>query len=74
MGNKYGERGTLRMTVLDRRAMRDEKIAQLKSGRSVYAESAELIRLMKRTITKENLQVTYEMANGGCWFIPEENE
>ncbi|HLS67091.1 MAG TPA: hypothetical protein VK029_08885 [Pseudogracilibacillus sp.] len=62
------------MTVLDRRAMRDEKIEQLKSGRSVYAESAELIRLMKRTIEKEKLAITYEMTNGGCWFIPEENE
>ncbi|HZW67092.1 MAG TPA: hypothetical protein VFF20_00550 [Pseudogracilibacillus sp.] len=62
------------MTVLDRREMRDDKIRQLKEGRSVYAESAELIRLIKRGIEKENLQVKLEQTDGGCWFIPNEND
>jgi len=62
------------MTVLDRRIMRDEKIKQLKEGRTVYAESPEFIRLIKRGIEKENLAVKYENTNGGCWFIPNENE
>lgn len=62
------------MTVLDRRQMRDEKIQQLKEGRSVYAESPEFIRLIKRGIEKENLQVKYEKTDGGCWFIPSEKE
>ncbi len=60
------------MTVLDRRQMRDDKIKQLKEGRSVYAESDELIRLIKRGIEKESLQVTIEKTDGGCWFIPNE--
>lgn len=58
------------MTVLDRREMRDEKIRQLKEGRTVYAESPEFIRLIKRGIEKENLDVEYEKTDGGCWFIP----
>ncbi len=62
------------MTVLDRRKMRDEKITQLKSGRTVYAESPELIRLIKRSIEKENLRVDYEESDAGCWFIPIENK
>jgi len=62
------------MTVLDRREMRDEKIKQLKEGRTVYAESPEFIRLIKRGIEKENLQVKYEQTDGGCWFIPSEKE
>lgn len=62
------------MTVLDRRLMRDEKIKQLKEGRSVYAESPEFIRLIKRGIEKEELQVKYEKTDGGCWFIPNEKE
>lgn len=62
------------MTVLDRREMRDEKIRQLKEGRTVYAESAELIRLIKRGIEKENLDVKLEKTDGGCWFIPNETE
>lgn len=61
-----------KMTVLDRREMRDEKIRQLKTGRSVYAESAELIRLIQRGIEKENLEVKIEKTDGGCWFIPNE--
>lgn len=60
------------MTVLDRREMRDDKIRQLKEGRSVYAESDELIRLIKRGIEKENLKVTLEKTDGGCWFIPDD--
>ncbi|MBO1003389.1 hypothetical protein ACFSKI_22175 [Pseudogracilibacillus auburnensis] len=62
------------MTVLDRRLMRDEKIKQLKEGRTVYAESPEFIRLIKRGIEKERLQVKYEKTDGGCWFIPNEKE
>lgn len=62
------------MTVLDRREMRDDKIRQLKEGRSVYAESAELIRLIKRGIEKEKLQVKLEQTDGGCWFIPHKND
>lgn len=62
------------MTVLDQRLMRDEKIEQLKAGRSVYAETDEFIRLIKRGIEKEKLNVIYEKTNGGCWFIPHEND
>jgi len=58
------------MTVLDRRKMRDEKIAHIKSGRTVYAESPEFIRIIKRGIEKENLHVEYEETSAGCWFIP----
>lgn len=61
------------MTVLDRREMRDEKVKQLKAGRTVYAESSEFIRLIKRGISKEKLNVQYEQNNGGCWFIPIEH-
>lgn len=60
------------MTVLNRRKMRDDKIAQLKQGHCVYAESAELIRLIKRGIERENLDVQLDKANGGCWFTPNE--
>ncbi|MGM8366285.1 hypothetical protein ACLIBG_12520 [Virgibacillus sp. W0181] len=61
------------MTVLDRRVMRDEKITHLKQGRSVYAESSELIRLIKRGIDRNALDVKLEYTNGGCWFTPNEN-
>jgi len=56
------------MTVLDRRLMRDEKIDQLKRGRAVYAESSELIRLIKRGIERNGLDVQLEYTEAGCWF------
>lgn len=58
------------MTVLDQRQMRDDKIVQLKEGHCVYAESTELIRLIKRGIKKENLDVQLDKSDGGCWFTP----
>lgn len=58
------------MTVLNRREMRDEKIKRLKDGHCVYAESTELIRLIKRGIKKEKLTVQLDKSNGGCWFTP----
>lgn len=60
------------MTILSRRQMRDNKIEKLKEGHCVYAESTDLIRLLKRGIEKENLNVQLDQSNGGCWFTPYE--
>lgn len=60
------------MTILDIREMRDEKVKLLKKGRTVYAESPEFIRIIKRTIEKEKLSVIYDQTESGCWFIPED--
>lgn len=58
------------MIILNHRRMRDNKITRLKKGQCVYAESSELIRLLKRGIEKERLDVQLDRANGGCWFTP----
>ncbi|TQS76255.1 hypothetical protein DX933_02185 [Ornithinibacillus gellani] len=58
------------MFVLNDRTIRDQKIEQLKNGISAYAESKELIRLMKRDIVKYDLQVQLDETPEGCWFIP----
>jgi len=58
------------MRVIHQRRMRDKKIEELKCGYSAYAESSELIRLIKRRITEEQLSVQWEETNTGCWFIP----
>jgi len=62
------------MKVMDQRAIRDEKIAHLNEGRTVYAESPELIRLMKRSIEKEKLAIDIEKTDSGCWFTPLKNK
>jgi len=56
--------------MLNKRRIRDEKIRQLKAGRNAYAESHELIRLIKRDIEKEHLHVHFDTTRTGCWFIP----
>ncbi|MFD1362249.1 hypothetical protein [Lentibacillus salinarum] len=58
------------MLIINERRLRDDKIAQLKNGYTAYAESAELIRLIRRGIERENLHVHYDQTNAGCWFIP----
>ncbi|HLR02443.1 MAG TPA: hypothetical protein VK111_06865 [Virgibacillus sp.] len=62
------------MFVMNERRIRDEKIAQLKKGRTAYAESHELIRLMKRRIEQENIPVLYDNTHIGCWITPLEGE
>lgn len=60
------------MFVMNERRIRDEKIAQLKKGRAAYAESHELIRLIKRRIDQENIAVHVDNTNIGCWITPME--
>ena len=61
----------MNMTVMDPQKMREEKMNQLKAGETVYAETSEFIRMMKRGIEKENLQILVEEGSSGCWFIPD---
>ncbi|GGA82017.1 hypothetical protein [Ornithinibacillus halotolerans] len=58
------------MLILNERRIRDRKIEQLKNGRTAYAESKEVIRLIKRDIEKFGLHVYYDETPTGCWFIP----
>ncbi|WP_188453421.1 hypothetical protein [Virgibacillus oceani] len=58
------------MLIMNQRRIRDEKINQLKVGQTAYAESDELIRLIKRDIEKNNLHVHCDETAAGCWFIP----
>ncbi|PAV30389.1 hypothetical protein CIL05_07920 [Virgibacillus profundi] len=58
------------MLIMNHRRMRDEKMAQLKEGRTAYAETHELIRLIKRDIEREHLHVYFDDTKTGCWFIP----
>jgi len=50
--------------------LRKEKMNLLKKGFSAYAESPELIRLIKRDISRNSLYVLYDETPTGCWFIP----
>lgn len=52
------------------RIFREQKVNLLKNGYSAYAESTELIRLIKRDILRNALNVHYDETPIGCWFIP----
>lgn len=56
------------------RIIREQKINLLRNGFSAYAESAELIRLIKRDIFRYALNVFYDETSSGCWFIPLQQE
>lgn len=58
------------MLMIHERRMRDEKMKYLLKGNSAYAETNELIRLLKREIERIGLHVFYDHTNTGCWFIP----
>ncbi|WP_026906447.1 hypothetical protein [Paucisalibacillus globulus] len=58
------------MLIMNERTTRDRKIEQLMNGRTAYAESKEVIRLIKRDIERYGLQVYYDETPTGCWFIP----
>ncbi|SHF78497.1 hypothetical protein [Ornithinibacillus halophilus] len=58
------------MLILNKSQMRDRKINQLLNGYTAYAESQELIRLIKREIYRKGLNVYIDETTEGCWFIP----
>ena len=58
------------MMIIDRTRLRDEKILKLMQGESAYAESEELIRLIKKDIEELHLNVFCEETKSRCWFTP----
>lgn len=62
------------MQIMNKRRIRDEKIAQLLSGKTAYAETQEMIRLITRSIEQQNINVHFDNTSLGCWFIPLDDE
>lgn len=58
------------MHIMPPRRIRDEKMKQLQSGQIAYAESKEIIRLIRREINKMHLDVDCDETDAGCWFTP----
>ncbi|NIK11073.1 hypothetical protein [Alkalibacillus almallahensis] len=59
------------MFVQYKQRLANEKVNRLKDGYSAYAETEELIRLMKRRIKANNLEIFEDHTDIGSWFIPE---
>ncbi|QHS23005.1 hypothetical protein GWK91_08605 [Virgibacillus sp. MSP4-1] len=62
------------MLVLSRKKLVEEKTNQLLNGYSAYSDNDELIRLLKRNISRHNLDVFCDRTDIGCWFIPKHHD
>ncbi|GAA0456227.1 hypothetical protein [Alkalibacillus silvisoli] len=58
------------MFVVCKTRVANEKVDRLLNGYSAYAETEELIRLVKRRIYSNNLDIYEDQTDIGCWFIP----
>lgn len=58
------------MLILDQKRLVQYKLEQINQGVIAYAESKELIRLVKRELNKQNIPVFFDETDTGCWFIP----
>jgi len=57
--------------IISRKEIAKAKVRRIKSGFSAFAETKEVIELVKKELTKENIQVIVDETEQGCWFIPE---
>ncbi|KGX93369.1 hypothetical protein N781_09950 [Pontibacillus halophilus JSM 076056 = DSM 19796] len=62
------------MLYMNPSTMVHDKIERLLKGQTAYAESKELIRLLKREVEKRGISVYIDDTNNGCWFIPKEKK
>jgi hypothetical protein len=46
------------------------KVKRIQDGYSAFAESNEMVRLIKRELSKLNLDVLVDETDIGSWFIP----
>ncbi len=58
------------MYILNSKKVALEKVETIKKGFSAYVESAELAALIKKELTKLQLDVYEDVTELGFWFIP----
>lgn len=59
------------MLILSQRQLVEDKMEKILKGETAFAESKELIRLVKRELKKKKLLVLMDETEIGCWFIPQ---
>lgn len=71
IGETHRLKGCGTMFILNHKRLVQEKIEKLTNGETAYAESQEVIRLVKRELIKKKLVVLMDETEIGCWFIPQ---
>ncbi|HET7627792.1 MAG TPA: hypothetical protein VFK44_05320 [Bacillales bacterium] len=50
------------------------KVRRIQDGYSAFAESDEMVRLIKKEISRANVDVLIDETNIGSWFIPKQQQ
>lgn len=58
------------MFIIDHKQMAKDKVERIRNGISAFAESADLVQLIKKEIELQNLKVHEDVTEFGSWFIP----
>lgn len=61
------------LMVIDRKEIARAKVEKIKNGFSAFAETQEVIFLVKKELEKQGIPVLIDETEKGCWFIPQEN-
>lgn len=56
--------------VIDRKEIARAKVDKIKNGFSAFAETQEVIFLVKKELEKQNIAVITDETEKGCWFYP----
>ncbi|OEG00070.1 hypothetical protein BHF71_06385 [Vulcanibacillus modesticaldus] len=56
--------------IINRKELARAKVNKIKNGFSAYAETTEVIELIKKELERENISVIIDETPQGCWFIP----
>lgn len=62
------------MFIINHKQMAREKVERIRNGVSAFAESADLVNLIKKELEVQNLQVYEDVTEFGSWFIPVREE
>jgi len=56
--------------IINRKEIARAKVRKIKNGFSAFAETKEVIELVKKELEKENIPVYIDETAQGSWFIP----
>lgn len=56
--------------VLNRKQMALKKVEKVKNGLSAFAESKEVIEIIRKELEKDGIDVHEDTTEIGSWFIP----
>jgi hypothetical protein len=59
--------------IINRKEIAREKVKEIQSGFSAFAETKEVAELIKKELLKLNLKVHEDVTDVGSWFIPEKS-